>query len=91
MDRNKLAMLLALDYIRNRIAKISMEISKMDVITDNIAIAFDERQHMKNIANVLDIKLGYLYDENVESLPGTALEDACLIFNGFLKRLENNG
>ena len=90
MDRNKLAMLLSLDYIRNRIVSISTAIPNMDVMEDNISAAFDERKAAMDIARVLDIRLGYVWEGTEDDCSGVAREDATLIFNGFMKRLEGN-
>lgn len=88
MERNKLALLLSLDYIRNRIVSISTAIPNMNVMEDNISAAFDERKAAMDIARVLDIRLGYVWEGTEDDSPGVAREDATLIFNGFLKRLE---
>ena len=88
MDRNKLALLLSLDYIRTKIVTISESIPNMDVMEDNISAAFDERGAAMDIARVLDIRLGYVWDASESDCSGVAREDATLIFNGFLKRLE---
>ena len=90
MDRNKLALLLSLDYIRTKIVTISTEIPSMDVMRDNISAAFDERKEAMDIARVLDIRLGYVWEGSEDGCAGVAREDATMLFNGFLKRLEGN-
>ena len=90
MERNKLALLLSSDYIRTRIVRISAAIPNMNVIEDNISAAFDERKAALDIARVLDIRLGYVWEGSEDECPGVAREDATLIFNGFMKRLEGN-
>ena len=90
ITREKLSLMLSLDYIRNKIYDLTSSISNMNVLTDDIGLAFDERKSLQDIVNVLEIRLGYVYKPQEDMYPGTATEDANLIQNGFMKRLEGH-
>ena len=88
IERTKLALLLGLDYLNNRIAKLTSEISNMNVIFDNIGQAFDERQSLQSIVGVFHIRLGYVHNGDEGVYEGITIEDANLIQQGFLQRLQ---
>jgi hypothetical protein len=88
IERTKLALLLGLDYVNTRIAKLTSEISNMNVVFDNVGQAFDERQSLQCIAAVLQIRLGYVHKGDEGVYEGIIIEDANLIQQGFLQRLQ---
>lgn len=88
ITREKLSLMLALDYVKLRIYELTTSISNMDVMNDDIGVAFDERSVLQDIASVLEIRLGYVYNSREYSYSNLIIEDANLIQKGFLKRLE---
>lgn len=88
ITREKLSLLLALDYIRTKIHDLTADISSMNVLTDNVGIAFDERKSLQDIASVIEIRLGYVYKPLEGVYSGSTIEDAGLVQRGFMKRLD---
>ena len=88
IERKKLALILALDHVRNMEIKTIGELSKIDIINGDIEGAFEHKKNLKSIATVLEIRLGYVWKGDESKYPGTIREDASIVENDFLRRLE---
>lgn len=88
VNKQKIALLLAYDYARNRYMKLGEESIRVGPRSDKFNELFIEEERALYIAKILEIRLGYSKaSEKEEHFAGQHREDATMIQQGFYKRL----